>query len=51
VHFSQRSNVQGKLAAQNAQVIGSTGAEARARIAEQSSLWKDIVKAADMHAE
>jgi tripartite-type tricarboxylate transporter receptor subunit TctC len=47
----QAPDVQAKIAAENGRVIGSTGAEARERIAQQSELWKGIVKAADMHAE
>jgi tripartite-type tricarboxylate transporter receptor subunit TctC len=47
----QAPDVREKIAAQNGQVIGSTGAEARERIAEESALWKGVVKAADMHAE
>jgi tripartite-type tricarboxylate transporter receptor subunit TctC len=44
-------DVREKLAAQSAVVVGSTGAEARERIKETSALWKDVVKAANMHAE
>lgn len=47
----QAPDVWQKISAENIQIVGSTGAEARTRLADDSALWTRVVKAAGMHAE
>lgn len=47
----QTPDVRQKISAENIQIVGSTSAEARTRLADDSALWTRVVKAAGMHAE